>query len=763
MMPRRFPFRALLASAMFAVAGPVASAAQEAFPLSDDLPWSDVRLLMAQHCFDCHGGFLTEGGVDLVSAHFERSVGEDPHQWEEVVQALRIHYMPPVDERAMPLERREALIRAIDTRLLAAARDKAPEHRALRRLNRNEFAATLNDLLLIDFPAERRLPADDSGYGFDNNADVLTVSPLLMEKYLDVAAEAAEWAVPLPRPPRQWLFAGNEFKGGSDNHETAKGIYSEGEGQGAKLSLPLPAAGEYTATLYLTGDQAGDEVVRAKVFSTGSEMLLADVPAHRDDKPTEFSWTFRIDKPGDFNLRVELANDYYRENDPPPRDRNLYVNSVSISGPVRTEAQMMTPFIERHFGANFDQARPEVIRAGIHRFASRAYRRPVSGDEANSLWIIYQEQLKRTGSSREALHAVMDAVLASPNFIFRHEPRQSADDYALASWLSYALWGTMPDDALFERARQRELRKNLDAEIDRMLQDPRSRALTENFAAQWLQFRDLWSLQVDRKTYPDYNNGLRNDMWGESTRFFNDLIRHDRSILRVLDADYTFANRRLAEHYGLSEKPDKGFERVSLAGSGRRGMWSQGAALTVTSHPDRTSPVLRGKFILENLLGMEPPPPPPNIPSLSADKEKPTPADFRDSLVQHRADPNCASCHNILDPLGLTMERFDGIGALRRGETAPPEVLFDGVVIDGPDALTAYLVETRREEFVHTFAEKLATYATGRGLDWRDRAALDRILAETTAADYRFSALVKAIAHEYAPGMPQTTAQLGGD
>ncbi|GHB94086.1 filamin [Cerasicoccus arenae] len=740
-----------MAAYLWIAAVPLALA-DSAFPTGESLSWQDTRMLMAEYCFDCHGGFLTEGNVDLVAAKFERSVAETPEMWENAAKALRIHYMP--QEEAMPVERREALIRSIDARLLQAAQLTRPDHTTMRRLNRYEFANTLNDLLLIDFPARARLPADDSGYGFDNNADVLSVSPLLLEKYLSVSAEAAEWAVPLRVESRKQQFTGAEFAAGFEPAEGfSRKIYAGGMSNAARISLNL-MAGEYRAKLYLAGDQAGDEYVRVRMYSGDEPPREVEVPSDDVNSPTVVDLNFSVRKSEPYHLAIELANDYYDDSTSPPSDRNLYVVGLDLDGPYQTAEGLYSPFLERHFGGALEQLKPAEIRAGIQRFASRAYRRPVTSEELNSLWHIYQEEFARTGQSpRRALHAVMDTVMASPNFIFRWEPREAVSEYGLASWLSYFLWGSMPDDRLFELARKNELRTQLNSEIQRMLQDPRAATLTEEFAAQWLQFRDLWNLQVDPKSYPAYSDQLQAAMWQETTRFFADLIQRDGSIMRILDADYTFANPLLAKHYGLKDAPKKDFQRVSLEGTDRRGIWSQAGVLTVTSHPDRTSPVLRGKFILENLLGMAPPPPPANIPSLSAKTDHPTPADFRESLALHRADPNCASCHNILDPIGLSLESYDGIGA-RRQEPMVAETLFDGTVIDGPDSLVAYLVETRRDEFVATFAEKLTTYATGRGVNWRDRPALERIVQETESQDFRISALITAVVEHYAPGRP---------
>jgi len=723
------------------------------------IPWGDVRYHLAQNCFDCHGGFLTEGGIDLVALRDESSVAESPELFEKIAKALRIHYMPPVDHQPMPREDREALVRALNARLLAAARDQSPDHAMMRRLNREEFDATLNDLLMIDFPVAERLPPDDTGYGFDNNADVLSVSPLLMEKYLDVAADAAEWALPQRSESRVVRYSGDQFS--SQRSSASAGVMhvnSSGMDNAARLDFRPLAPGRYRAIAEIYAQQAGDEVARARIHLRGEAIEEIEVPATDSGDATEYAFEFSVDGPGEVQLAIEFVNDFYREDLPEdvPNDRNMHVAGIRIEGPIQSEDDLFTPFLERHFSAPPERLGPNRIREGIWRFTSRAYRREVTKDEIFTLWRVYQNELKRTdGSPRRALHAVMDTVLTSPSFVFRIEPNDPNDEYALASWLSYFLWGTMPDDPLFERARQGELRANLANEIERMLIDPRAAALTERFAAQWLQFLDVWQVKPDDEAFPEYDDALRAAMWEETTRFFQDLVWNDRSIIRVLDADYTYANEELAELYGLPDKPN-GFERVSLAETDRRGVWSQASVLTVTSHADRTSPVLRGQYVLKNLLGLDPPPPPDNVPALSPDTDQPTAEDFRASLVQHRADPNCASCHNILDPVGLALERYDAIGRWRSEEEqrqVVAETLFDDTVINTPRELADYMVTHRRDDFVRTFAEKLAIYASGRGMNWRDRPTLDRVVDQTETSDYRVSALIRAVAENFAPGM----------
>ncbi|WOO41855.1 DUF1592 domain-containing protein [Rubellicoccus peritrichatus] len=731
----------------------------------NELSWKETRVIMAQHCFECHGGFLTEGGIDLLAQRDESSIEANPEQWEKVIDALRNHYMPPLEGRALPDSRRKALISNIDQRLITLAGDDIPPSAGLRRLNRTEFGNTLRDLLFVDINFHSSLPPDDSGYGFDNIADVLTVSPLLLEKYLDAAAIAGEQAIPMAKPSRILRYAGMEFDGANGRSENGvRYVYASGLGNAGKLKMNLSTPGIYKGKIALAAQQAGGENARAKAFWNRKEVAQFEVLSESTGSPDIFEFTVTAEKPGPAEIHVEFVNDHYNPDAPEgeAKDRNLIVAGLDWTGPEQSEQFLMTEFLRYHFGGDPKDLAPGKIREGIWRFASRAYRRKATKDEINSLWKVYQDTAGSDNSSaRLGLRAVVDATLASPNFLFRRDSVANPDDFMLASWLSYFLWSTLPDDRLFELARKKQLSEQLEEEVRRMLKDPKAAALADNFAAQWWQFRDLANIKPNRTTYPKYNAALRHSMQKETKLFFEDIVEHDRSILRILDADYTFADKRLSEFYGLKERPKGGFKRVSIAETERRGIWSQASILTVTSHANTTSPVLRGKWILENLVGLTPPPPPANVPSLPGSEKDPTPTDLRSRLAQHRDNPNCASCHAIMDPFGLALETYDGIGGWRPEEQraeVQTETLFDGTSIENPMQLAAYLSEYRRDDFVATFAEKLVTYANGRGITWRDGPALADIAEETAQNGYRFSSLVLAVIERYAPGVVQPNA-----
>ncbi len=760
--------KAVLAGVLFAGVLLPGRAAEE----METPSWHRVRVTMAQYCYECHGGFLTEGGVDLLAQREEATIAENPELWADVVQALRNHYMPSEDGRPMPVDRRDELIRGIDDRLVAMTEAGHPRSTSLRRLNRTQLNNTLRALLFVDEDFTKDLPPDDSGYGFDTTADVLTVSPLLMEKYLELAAEAGDMACPSPGASRTLYVPAVDYEKKSSYHiGDAVVISSTGMNQAVRTTLNL-SPGVYDFEWVLAAQQAGGEKARAAVHINGQKLQEFSVESGQDDKPNRFPTKLRVlakgAKPREgsvlpafetpLKVAITFENDYYRpENPEGQRDRNLIVAGVGYTGPrEQTADDLHTAFIEYYFGADLGQLDPRQIRTGIFRFASNAYRKPASKDLVNTLWAVYQENLKGENPDRRAaMRAVIDAVFASPHFLFRHEPGDDTDPFVLASWLAYFIWSAPPDDRLYELAKKNQLHANLDTEITRMLADPKARALTENFAAQWLEFRDLPQHWADGKVYEGFNGSVKWSMRRETERFVSDLIENDRSLLLLLDADYTFADQRLAEFYGLPDKP-KGFQKVSLADTPRRGIWSQGSVLTVTSHPRRTSPVKRGKWILENLLGLSPPPPPNNVPSLKETGDGPAPASLRESMAQHRDNPDCRSCHAIMDPFGLALETYNGVGQWRSEKELAevrPETVFDGTTLNSPVDLARYLVEEHREDFIQNVARKLTIYATGRGVTWRDRAALERITAATAATDYRFSALVKAIVFEYAPGL----------
>jgi hypothetical protein len=572
----------------------------------------DIAPILTQYCTRCHGGKRPKGSVSLERFKTDEDARKEPRLWEAVAQNLRSGDMPPAGKPRPSAAETDRLLAWIDVQTAAGdctqARD--PGRVTLRRLNRAEYKNTIRDLVGIDFKPADDFPADDVGYGFDNIGDVLSLSPLLMEKYLAAAEKIAE------------------------------------------LAFKDPAARK------------------------------------------------RLTQPGEGKKRTERAG------------------------------------------------------AILENFARRAYRRPVTQDEVSRLRRFVDLALQNGDTFERGLQVAVQATLVSPHFLFRVErsPRGHLavfpiTDHELAARLSYFLWSSMPDDELFRLAAEGSLRKHLEAQARRLLRDPKARALTENFAGQWLQTRNLRTMTPDPGTYPAFDEALRAAMAQETALFFEAIVKEDRSVLDFLDADFTFVNERLARHYGLPGVKGPEFRRVSLAATERRGVLTQASILTVTSNPTRTSPVKRGKWILDNILNTPPPPPPPDVPELEEQKGE-LKGSLRQRMELHRANALCASCHQRMDPLGFGFENFDGIGQwrTREGKFAidPSGVLPGGQSFKGPRALVAIL-KTKAAEFRRCLAEKMLTYALGRGLESYDRCTVDDISAEVGRNDNRFSSLVLAV------------------
>jgi mono/diheme cytochrome c family protein len=573
--------------------------------------------LLSRYCTSCHGGTKLRGGLALDKLKDEASALKDQNIWEAVAQRIRAHEMPPTRRPQPSAEEAKLLLAWIDS--VVGAGDcigkKNPGRVTLHRLNRTEYNNTIRDLVGIPFQPADDFPADDVGYGFDNIGDVLSLSPLLFEKYLAAA-----------------------------------------------------------------------------------EKIVAQA----------------------------LAN-------PDARKR------IFICQPT-------------------DKTRDECARKILENFARRAYRRAVPPEEVNRLAGLARLAESQGDSFDQGITLGLQAILTSPHFLFRVERDRGPNkllphpinEYELASRLSYFLWSSMPDEELFTLAREGNLRKpgTLEAQVRRMMRDPKARALVENFAGQWLQLRNLRNVNPDPALFPAFDESLRTAMLKETELFFESIVKEDRSVVDFLDADYTFVNERLARHYGISGVKGDSFRRVNLSGSPRGGVLTQASVLTVTSNPTRTSPVKRGKWILENILGTPPPPPPPGAGELSEDKKVVLSGTLRQRMEQHRANPNCATCHQRMDPLGFGFENFDAIGAWRERDGQftidPSGVLPSGQAFKGPAELKAIL-KSRREAFTRCLAEKLLTYALGRGLEPYDRCAVDQIAANVAKNGYKFSCLVDEI------------------
>jgi mono/diheme cytochrome c family protein len=719
-----------------------------------------VAPLLAKHCTSCHGGEKPKGGLDLLRVAGDASGPRARGTWEAVLDRIESGDMPPPD-RPRPTEAEVTTIRDWIARRLSrpdCLGPADPGRVTLRRLNRAEYNNTVRDLVGIDFKPADDFPSDDVGYGFDNIGDVLSLPPILLEKYFAAAERIVEQAIVVderPEPPTRRREA-------EDLPARAGGTPV------AKVGRALDPGGRMAAQVLLSQD--GEYAVRVRAFGRGGPGRMA---LTIDDRPTlavEVAATEQapgvfearaILKSGRRNFVVTHPGDESSGSSADSQGRSLVVDWIEARGPYPDPAALPESHRRILFRRPTDQAdQAEVARAILERFASRAFRRPATPDEVAALVKLVALAGQNGDRFEQGIRLAVQAVLVSPHFLFRVERgRPDAPsagpvpltDWELASRLSYFLWSSMPDDELFELARRGTLHtpEVLDAQVGRMLKDPRSRALVENFAGQWLQLRNLKGVSPDRDRYPDFDEPLRAAMRRETELFFDSILREDRSILEFLDADYTFVNERLARHYGLSGIRGEAFRRVRLEGVRRGGLITQASVLTVTSNPTRTSPVKRGKWILEQILGTPPPPPPPDVPELKDDaKGALSGTTLRQRMEQHRANPNCASCHARLDPIGFGLENYDAIGAWRERDGDQPidasGALPSGRAFRGSDGLKRALKE-RPTQFARCLTEKMLTYAIGRGLDYPDRCVVDRVVGELEKDGHRFARLVREI------------------
>ncbi|MBS1877611.1 MAG: DUF1592 domain-containing protein [Acidobacteria bacterium] len=702
-----------------------------------------VAPFVGKNCVMCHNAKAKTGGIDFQDRKPADVAVKDREAWERAIAKVRDGTMPPKGLPRPAEADKTAFAEWLTAEFARADRKLPPDPGRVtaRRLNRFEYNNTVRDLTGVSFKPADDFPPDDSGYGFDNIGDVLSLSPVLMEKYLRAAGQISRRAIPSDAVPKatieRYRSAEHLVSPRSLNAKHAALVEGEFEvranvaGQGVKDGKPL------TLTLRIDGKDAG-------------EWDVDTTP----DKRRAFEHRLRL-TPGEHTLEAGLKAK--TEGDPVRfRVDNIEVRGPFNASPAKAPASHAKIFICGHAeGAH----QAECARRDIADLARRAFRRPVTAAEVEP-YVKFFEMARADGDSFEhAMRVPLEAILVSPEFLFRIERDAKPDDpkashrigdFELATRLSYFLWASMPDEALFQAARSGALRRpaGLEAQIRRMVEDPKASALVDNFAGQWLELRNLESIQPDPDKFPMFDKELRQAMLTETRMFFSNIVREDRSILDFIDAKYTFLNERLARHYGIEGVKGPEFRRVALDGTHRGGVITQASVLTVSSYPTRTSPVIRGKYILENILNAPPPPPPPNVPSLDASGVGAT-VSLRKQLEEHRANATCASCHSKMDPLGFGLENYDAIGRWRTVDGKftidPAGVLPNGKTFSGPDELKTILLADR-DAFARCLTEKMLTYALGRGLERYDKRTVDSIAATLATNDYRFSSLVKGIA-----------------
>ncbi len=737
--------------------------AHKPHPASPEKFEQTVKPFLQKYCFDCHGNGAEEGGLTLDEFQKPEAFESNRKRAESIFKMINGSIMPPEEGEQPSMEDRLASADWIDAKLhyVDCGLPPDPGRVTIRRLNRAEYNNTIRDLVGIDFDPAKDFPSDEVGNGFDNIGDVLSLPPLLLEKYLDAAESIAKKAI-ITHPDRfgTQRIAGKDLeRTGSAGDINESGFVTMASSGSVIAKVQIASKGDYVLRLEAMADQAGSEPARMELQLDGKKIKVFDVKGQKKQDAYETQLTIM---PGSHKLEAAFINDFYdpkasgRKN----RDRNLYVRQIEV---VPTDVSLVElPESHRRIiflAPNRTTSPKAAIEKILTRFIGRAFRRPATPLEVEKFTNLALLAISREENFEQAVQLAVTGVLVSPHFLFRVEDHSQPNnpakvvpvsDYELASRLSYFLWSSMPDEELFQLASQGKLRNPnvLEAQVRRMLKDENSDALVENFASQWLNLRNLNEVSPDPKLFPAFDDDLRNDMRQETEAFFTAIMREDKSVVEFLTADFTFLNERLAKHYGIPDVKGDAFQKVSLKGTSRAGVLTQASILTLTSNPTRTSPVKRGKWILENLLNAAPPPPPPNVPELEETAKESPGLSLRQQLELHRASPNCASCHKVMDPLGLGFENFNAIGEWRDKDGQLPvdasgELPGSGQ-FNGPLELIE-LLKHKEPEFRRCLVEKMLTYALGRGLEYYDRCAVDTITANVQKADNRFSSLVLEI------------------
>lgn len=759
------------------------------------------RPFLEKHCLECHGAKEPKGELSLEPYKDGAAIVRSRKVWDTVVKRILSGDMPPKEKPKPVVAEAEAFVAHVKAVIDYADRHAPPNpgRVTMRRLNRVEYRNTVHDLLGVDFDPTEGFPADDIGHGFDNIGDVLSVSPLLMERYLDAAESIANRVIVVnPPPPARRYLSGKYLQ--PNNANTPQGRFRplDPTAPEAVDSGPFLAPGDYLkfsadadlilrANLY--AETKGDAPVKVALFLIGpnfpdaatdeerSQLMGANVAklpplkilkiyeiTARDAAKTD-QIEFPINRIGDIrNAGIALIKP--SEGHEPAK---LFIEHIWSEGPLETRPASHLKIL----ATSPDKSPAEQTREVITRLLRRGYRRPPTEPELARMIQVVEAAQARGEKWEAGMQQVIQILLSSLKFLFRVElddrpqsPEPTPlDEFQLASRISYFLWSTMPDDELLNLADKKELTARLDEQVRRMIADPKSAEFVKNFALQWLQIQRLERFAPDAKLFPTFDDRLKAAMLKETELFFASILKEDRSIYDLLAANYTFLNEPLAKHYGIADtngnrigetatqpggQPIRGpeFQKVMLQGPSRSGLLTQASVLTVTSNPTRTSPVKRGRWVLEQILGEPPPPPPPNVPELPNTEQAVAEGTLRKRMEIHRQNPACANCHAQMDAIGFALENFDAIGQWRTKDGAfdvdVTGEFADGTKFSGPEGLKTVLAQ-KREMFARCLAEKMLTYALGRGVEYYDRRAVDRIVAQLAAGENKFSVLVTEI------------------
>ena len=751
----------------------------------------EIVPLLSTYCFSCHGEKKQKGDLNLQRFRSGGDAEKARTVWKEVTDNLHSHEMPPEKEKQPTDAERTKIITWVKS--LAATDPPDPGRVTVRRLNRLEYNNTIRDLVGVDFKPADDFPDDDVGNGFDNIGDVLSLPPLLMEKYLIAADQILERAIVLDPPDIDVDLTTWEYVvDGKVKDKPAPDPEAKGKVEGITITeagelrglVAIPVSGKYTLKIKAASEPVGTEPAQMGVKIDSK--MVADTKV-MPKKPAPVSLT--IDAPRGLHVvSISFMNPFSEspEAEPAkdakpaipgqkpkkptgPRTRFLQLVSLEMKGPrqgTQTPAHRAI-FIAKPDIKNKDLAASErdAAKQILAAFATRAYRRPVSDAQLGRLMTLYDVSAKNRQVFQDRVRLGLKGVLISPSFLFRTEPDRATkdgayalDSYEIAARLSYFLWSTMPDQALFELAKQNKLTDPavIRQEVARMLKDPKARALVDSFASQWLQLRKIETIAPDTKVFPEFTPEIRKAMYDESMSYVEAIMREDRSVLELIDSDYTYLNDKLAKLYGIPGVVGNQFRKVTLTDRNRGGLLGQGAVLAITSMPGRTSPVKRGKWVMEEILGDPPPPPPPLVESLEKQAEEHAEVaklSLRERMEKHRADPTCNSCHKVMDAIGFGLENFDALGRWRdKDEGGSPldtaGKMPTGVSFRNPVELKKIFMDAK-DQFTGNMAEKMLTYALGRGVEHYDEPTIDRIVETMAKNEYRFSVLVAEIATSY--------------
>ena len=747
----------------------------------------DASEVLDQYCMRCHSDRQKRGNLSLEG--FDGNHPEaDPETAEMVIRKLRAGMMPPAGRRRPAADEMEAFIASMEQRIdVAAAEDPNPGFRTFQRLNRAEYSASIKALIGLDIDAGDYLPLDTKSANFDNIADVQMLSPTLLDAYLSAASEITRLAVGNANAaPSEATYPVSRY---ASQRERVPGAPFGTRG-GVSIEHIFPADGEYVFRMSFQHESTGnffgqtapfDEKIEVSIDGEPVALLEVDRWMHvQDPTGVEIRSEPIFITAGPKRLTAAFVKNFEgpQEDKISPHDWSLadrkigysygitslpHLRDLVVGGPYNAVGVSDNPARESIFTCHPDRGADsaECAESIIGRVATRAFRRPLDDDDVSGLMALYEAGLA-DGGWEEGVRLALQGILASPDFVFRFEEVEGPvpglentfqlSDDALASRLSYFLWGVPPDAALLERVADGTLSEPevLRAEVRRMLRDPRVESLGTRFAAQWLRLQDLDKVHPDVLKYPDFDLQLAEAMKEETIRFFNHLVEQDESVLELLTADYTFVNERLARHYGMPDVTGDYFRQISYADDRRRGILGHGSVLTLTSHANTTSPVLRGKWVMEVILGSPPPAPPPNVPELGegGDTDGGRVLTVKEQLERHRADAVCSACHIMMDPIGLALENFDVTGRWRIKDSGNDILvegeLYDGLPLTGPDALREGLL-TYQEAFVRAFTENLMAYALGRRVEYFDMPTIRALSAQSAEQDYRVSSFIEGV------------------